>query len=431
MKNSNLPIRKSYKLVAVMLFIIAFLITGAVAQDTKEVYLGKQIAALTKQIAAAPKNDKLYVERAKVYQELEKFTEARADAEKALQINPKNAEAMKLRAALKTRNNSQKIVKDSDEREDQNSSSADKKTAIDPKTSEGLVERGTLNLKNKKLAEALTDAENALKIRASNSYALMLRSDVKAAKGDKAGADADFRQAVKMRGESSLVGRIVSHSGKTLTGIVVKGKAIGEASGYATIADVKKDVFIGVYSKVLIQNVKTKRIMIYEAIFAEDSERNMIRAETESQPAIQKEPSILAGYKYMKIAGDQSLLLPKTDRAAAALDYNVIDILDTSNLSLARRENLPLAAGSKSLDNLMDSEIATSHFDEAKEIYLYLEKISAKAADQNEVKATRKTNLKKLYKASVELHKFVEQEMEKYKYTDEEKRSVRYQPIYV
>ena len=317
--------------------------------------------------------------------------------------------------------------------EDKKTSDVNRCLAADPKNSDLYVERGEIYLKDKKFADALADAEVALVLRPSNSYAMLLRSDIKLAKKDKTGSDADFRQAVKLREKSSIVGRIVSHSGKTLTGIVVMGKSLGDPFGYASIEEAKKD-YLEIGTKVLVKEKATGKILVFQGIVALDSKENVIRAETEFRPNLHKEDGITVGYEYLKIATDQSLLLPKKDRVSAALndDVFVVDILDYANLSLVRRQTLPLAAGDKAFENLMDSEIATRHFDEAKAIYLYLEKKYLKLINHEESKMTRKLNLGKLYKtADVNLQKFVEQEIKKYNYTPEEIRSIKYPPFFV
>lgn len=63
----------------------------------------ERIAALAPLIAAAPNDDKLYAERATLYFVVGKFDEALSDANKAIQINPKNNGALLARANVKVK----------------------------------------------------------------------------------------------------------------------------------------------------------------------------------------------------------------------------------------------------------------------------------------------------------------------------------------
>ena len=83
---------KVLKLGAVILLLISVQFSNIFAQNVG-------IDKLTAKIAASPKDDKLYTERAKAYWKLKKYARATADIDKALGINPKNSEAVKLQNA--------------------------------------------------------------------------------------------------------------------------------------------------------------------------------------------------------------------------------------------------------------------------------------------------------------------------------------------
>lgn len=82
--------------VSALLFLLCFAFSAARAQEPKADNQAR-IKVLTAKIAAAPKNDNLYVERAKVYLEDQHYDLAEQDAERALKINPKNKTAQELR----------------------------------------------------------------------------------------------------------------------------------------------------------------------------------------------------------------------------------------------------------------------------------------------------------------------------------------------
>ena len=80
---------KTTKIIIALAMLLIFQSTNVLAQNV-------EIDRLTIAIAATPNDDKLYAERGTVYFRNGKFTEAISDAGKALQINPKNVNALNL-----------------------------------------------------------------------------------------------------------------------------------------------------------------------------------------------------------------------------------------------------------------------------------------------------------------------------------------------
>ena len=90
MKKLNLQIVRCVVSAVIIFAAVVIFSSAANAQQSKEDFFNGAIAAVTKEIAAKPKDDKLYVKRGEYYLNLKyDYKEAIADADRALKINPK------------------------------------------------------------------------------------------------------------------------------------------------------------------------------------------------------------------------------------------------------------------------------------------------------------------------------------------------------
>jgi hypothetical protein len=174
-------------------------------------------------------------------------------------------------------------------------------------------------------------------------------------------------------------------------------------------------------ANVIIFDNRTKKYSLYELIIGENSPVAVELAETPFRKALNNKPSVPMTYEALKISPDYSLqLLPSKMKSS-----EVADIVDAEGLSLIKKTNMQLMAGSKGIRLLFDSELEKSNFDEALKIYQWLEKLNINSNDLDVVKINRKTNLSKMFAASDKLKPFVEAEMTKWNYAEADKTAVR------
>jgi hypothetical protein len=172
---------------------------------------------------------------------------------------------------------------------------------------------------------------------------------------------------------------------------------------------------------VIIYDQQAKKYSLYELIIGENSQVAVELAETPFRKALNNKPSVPMTYEGLKISPDYSLqLLPSKMKGS-----EVADIVDAEGLSLIKKTNMQLMAGSKGIRLLFDSELEKSNFDEALKIYQWLEKLNINSNDLDVVKINRKTNLSKMFAASDKLKPFVEAEMVKWNYAEADKTAVR------
>ncbi len=187
----------------------------------------------------------------------------------------------------------------------------------------------------------------------------------------------------------------------------------------------KENWGIGLRNKVIVKT-GTRGFKLYEAFVVDASETNLEKAKTSND--FKNDLTQLMSFKYLKLSFDRSLLPVKKDAAHPSLKVEIVDILDSSNLSVLRRQPFPFTNEKKAYADLLDGEIKAENLEEAKVVYQQIESLGAKSGETDETKATRKTNLAKLYRR-YDLKSFVEQEMTKYKYTEAEKQAVRGEAI--
>lgn len=206
--------------------------------------------------------------------------------------------------------------------------------------------------------------------------------------------------------------------------IVVKGNE-RTATKFDSLFDAKEFSKNNKQPNIIIFDKQTKKYSLYALIIGENSPVAIELAETPFRKALNNKPSVPMTYEALKISPDYSLqVLPSLINKRTGLS-EVADIVDAEGLSLIKKTNMQLMAGSKGIRLLFDSELEKSNFDEALKIYLWLEKLNAKSNDLDIVQITRKTHLSKLYRASAKLKPFVEAEMEKWKYAEADKTAVR------
>lgn len=98
-----MKIQKPKNVVDLSLILLILCAAFSVAQaQASEQAVKDAIAALTQKIAAAPSDDVLYAQRANHYFALNKLDEALADANQALNLNPKSNVALIVRAGVKS-----------------------------------------------------------------------------------------------------------------------------------------------------------------------------------------------------------------------------------------------------------------------------------------------------------------------------------------
>ena len=425
MKNKTLTARTASFIIA-LLFIFAVSVTGVSAQITPQA-VNERIAALAPLIAAAPNDEKLYTERANLYFVVGKLDDALADANKAVQLSPVSSGALLIRATVKAR------------KKDYDGAIADYTEVIrlfPTRSSRAYFWRGETHELKGEYDLALLDYDKAAELDPTALEAAA-RARVRVGyKQTEARKSSDKNQskipAVWQDGDFAtpdseyIVGKIVSHDGKSYPGIVVMGKLLDE-SEIAMNVSTAKSQFKENYWKTgsgnrIIVKTGTRGFKLYEAIVVEASERNLKTAQISND--FKSDLTQIMYFKDHKLAFDRSLILVRKDGAHPSLKVEVVDILDSSNLSVLRRQPFPITNEKKGYADLLDGELKAGNLDEAKAVYQHLASLAAKSGETDETKAERKTNLTKLYR-EYDLKSFVEQEMTKYNYTEAEKQAVK------
>ena len=206
--------------------------------------------------------------------------------------------------------------------------------------------------------------------------------------------------------------------------IVVKGSE-RTLTKFDSLNDAKEFSKKNKQANVITLDKQTKKYSLYELIIGENSPVAVELAETPFRKALNNKPSVPMTYEALKISPDYSLQVLASLINKRTGSSEVADIVDAEGLSLIKKTNMQLMAGSKGIRLLFDSELEKSNFDEALKIYQWLEKLNAKSNDLDVVKITRKTNLSKLYRADEKLKPFVEAEMVKWNYAEGDKNAVR------
>ena len=206
--------------------------------------------------------------------------------------------------------------------------------------------------------------------------------------------------------------------------IVVKGDERTKTL-FDSLIDAKEFSKKNYQANVIIFDKKTKKYSLYELIIGENSAVAVQFAESSLRNTLKSKPIIPLTYEALKISSDYSLQLLPPMKELKWSWWEVADIVDAEGLSLIKKTNMQLMAGSKGIRLLFDSELEKSNFDEALKIYQWLEKININSNDLDVVKITRKTNLSKMFQTSAKLRPFVEAEMEKWKYAVADRKAVR------
>lgn len=290
-------------------------------------------------------------------------------------------------------------------------------------------------------ANALADAERAIKL-GEHYKAYYLRGLVKTSLRDSAAAGKDFQTAGRLKAVYPIVANVyqVDTSGGKIVyptalqymkpaAIIFCGGVLGGLNGFDTLV-AAKEAARKLKKGVVIKRDKVKnKFLLYEAYITDNVPINFTLAETPFGKAVAGKTKLPLTYEALKISSDHSVQrMPKEAEVDRENTFSeIIDVIDAEGLTLIKKTNMQLMAGSKGIRLLFDSELAAGNFNEALNIYNWFEKRNTanNSNDLDVVKITRKTNLSKLYKYAEKLRPFVEAEMTKWNYAEGDKIAVR------
>ncbi len=290
-------------------------------------------------------------------------------------------------------------------------------------------------------ANALADAERAIML-GEHYKAYYLRGLVKTSLRDSAAAGKDFQTGGRLKAVYPIVANVyqVDTSGGKIVypadlqymkpaAIIFCGGVLGGSNGFDTLV-AAKEAARKLKKGVVIRLDKVKnKFLLYEAYITDNVPINYALAETPFGKAAAGKTKLPLTYEALKISSDHSVQrMPKEAEVDRENTYNeIIDILDAEGLTLIKKTNMQMMAGSKGIRLIFDSELAAGNFSEALNIYDWYDKRNTanKANDLDVVRITRKTNLSKIYQYAEKLRPFVEQEMTKWKYSEPDKNAVR------
>lgn len=294
---------------------------------------------------------------------------------------------------------------------------------------------------DKNRANALADAERAIK-KGEDYKAYYLRGLVKSSLRDSAAAQKDFQTAAKLKAIYPIVANVyqVDTSGGKIVypadlqymkpaAIIFCGGVLGGLNGFDTLV-AAKDAARKLKKGVVIKRDKVKnKFLLYEAYITDNVPINVALAETPFGKAVAGKTKLPLTYEALKISSDHSVQrMPKEAEVDRENTFSeIIDVIDAEGLTLIKKTNMQMMAGSKGIRLIFDSELAAGNFNEALYIYNWFEKRNTanNSNDLDVVKITRKTNLAKFYQYAEKLRPFVEAEMTKWNYSEADKSAVR------
>lgn len=290
-------------------------------------------------------------------------------------------------------------------------------------------------------ANALADAERAIK-KGEFYKAYYLRGLVKSSLRDSTAAQKDFQTAAKLKAVYPIVANVyqVDTSGGKIVypadigymkpaAIIFYGSVLGGSNGFDTLVAAKEAARKLKKSVVIKRDKQKNKFFLREAYITDNLPINYALAETPLGKSVAGKTKLPLTYEALKISSDYTVQqLPKEAEVDRENSYSeIVDIIDAEGLTLIKKTNMQLMAGSKGIRLLFDAELAAGNFDEAKKIYDWYDKrnTATGANDLDVVKITRKTNLSKIYQYAEKLRPFVEAEMTKWKYAEPDKAAVR------
>ncbi len=294
---------------------------------------------------------------------------------------------------------------------------------------------------DKNRANALADAERAIKL-GEHYKAYYLRGLVKTSLRDSTAAGKDFQTAGRLKAAYPIVANVYqvdTSGGKVVypadlqymkpAAIIYCGGILGGSNGFDTLVAAKEAARKLKKSVVIKRDKQKNKFLLYEAYITDNLPIHYALAETPFGKSVAGKTKLPLTYEALKISSDHTVQrMPKEVEVDRENTYNeVIDILDAEGLTLIKKTNMQLLAGSKGIRLLFDSELAAGNFEEARKIYDWYDKLNTtnKSNDLDIVKITRKTNLSKIYLYVEKLRPWVEQEMTKWKYAEPDKNAVR------
>ncbi len=290
-------------------------------------------------------------------------------------------------------------------------------------------------------AKALADAERAIKL-GENYKAYYLRGLVKTALRDSTAAQKDFQTAAKLKAIYPIVANVyqVDTSGGKIVypadlvymkpaAIIFYGSVLGGSNGFDTLVAAKEAARKLKKSVVIKRDKQRNKFLPYEAYITGNLPINYAMSETPFGKSVAGKTKLPLTYEALKISSDHTVQrMPKEPEVDGINSLTeIVDIIDADGLTLFKKTNMQLVAGSKGIRLLFDAELAAGNFDEALKIYNWYDKRNTtnNANDLDVVKITRKTNLSKIYQYAEKLRPFVEAEMTKWKYAEPDKAAVR------
>jgi hypothetical protein len=170
-------------------------------------------------------------------------------------------------------------------------------------------------------------------------------------------------------------------------------------------------------------NYPNGSIKIYDAITAENTTINSSIANSPIGYTVEKTSKVDLSYDGIKMNFDRQLYLAPDEEKA---DEKPLDIIDENGLSLTGDDVTgDIARGTRAISMMLDKELLRKNFAEAKQAYLYFDRVTAPTPNLDIVIQTRKGSLTKMYRSAPDLREFVEEQMTKYTYTEAYKIAVR------
>ncbi len=307
------------------------------------------------------------------------------------------------------------------------------KPAVDPSKSSEDVDKNRAN--------ALADAERAIKT-GEHYKAYYLRGLVNTSLRKYDEARKDFKTAGKLKAEYPIVANVyqVDTSRQKIvypfdvermipTAIIFYVPNTGSATGFDTIVAAKEAARKLKKSVIIRRDKQTNKFFLHDAYITDNVPIQYSLAETPFGKAVAGKTKLALTYEGLKISSDHTVQqMPKEVEVDRENTYSeIIDILDAEGLTLIKKTNMQLMAGSKGIRLLFDSELAAGNFNEALKIYDWFDKRNTanSANDLDVVKITRKTNLSKIYEYAKPFRAFIEKEMTKWNYSEADKAAVR------
>lgn len=176
----------------------------------------------------------------------------------------------------------------------------------------------------------------------------------------------------------------------------------------------------------VLQNKKSGKMTVFAAVPNVTDAVNLLFASTEGAFPnvldVKPTPNFKFDYEGTRMNFDRNVIMSQDNSSP---DYKLIGIYDAKGLSVTTTTDFPKYRGTKAIQENFEQEISAKNFAEAKQSYLYFDRITSATPNLDIVKSNRRLMLLKIHRASPDLREFVEAEMARVNYTEADKKFVR------